>query len=129
LLFRIKQNTNIIDFRIELIRFLSTFSKTINAREGRSGSLFTKSIKRKLVYDDAYMKKLIFYIHHNPVKHNVDNDFRNYPYSSYDKILNGNSPVFSGDMTLHWFNNDIDEFEDFHKYLHDENSIRNILLE
>jgi putative transposase len=41
----------------------------MNKRYKRTGSLFEKNFKRKVVTSDIYFQKLIFYIHNNPVHH------------------------------------------------------------
>ncbi len=65
----------------------NAFAKSINKAYGRTGSLFEKPFHRKIVTDDAYFWRLILYIHHNPQKHGLIDDFRLWPFSSYTAFL------------------------------------------
>lgn len=68
-------------------RFFLSYAKAIKEQEGRTGSLFEKNFKRKLVTNDAYAVKVINYIHRNPETHGIVQDFRMYPHSSYRSFL------------------------------------------
>jgi hypothetical protein len=46
---------------------------------------------------------LIFYIHLNPVKHRIDLDFENYPYSSYGIIVGNENTYVKREDVLKWF--------------------------
>ena len=43
-----------------------SYSKAINVQETRTGSLFQKKFKRKLIDNPNYFKHVIYYIHHQP---------------------------------------------------------------
>ena len=58
----------------------------INRQENRSGSLFLKNFKRVMIDDEHYLKYIIFYIHYNPVKHDIVNNMSSYKYSSYNRF-------------------------------------------
>ncbi|RYD76878.1 MAG: hypothetical protein EOP53_13910, partial [Sphingobacteriales bacterium] len=64
-------------------RFFTSYAKSINIQEGRTGSLFQKNFKRKEVNNESYFTQLVYYIHSNPAKHNICTDFKEYSYSSY----------------------------------------------
>ena len=81
----------------------STYTKAINKAYQRSGSLFEKPFKRKPVTSDRYFKKLVAYIHQNPQKHGLIEDFRDWPYSSYRAMISDKPTKLSRDVTLSWF--------------------------
>lgn len=61
----------------------NAYAKGINKTYGRTSSLFQKKFKRKLVDNEAYFKRLILYIHNNPVNHGICEDAMDYAWSSY----------------------------------------------
>ncbi|UAM97753.1 transposase [Polaribacter litorisediminis] len=65
----------------------NAYSKSINKKYGRTGSLFKDRFSRIKLDSEEYLKNLILYIHLNPTHHNFIDDFRNYKYSSYNSIL------------------------------------------
>ena len=46
----------------------NAYSKAFNKQQNRKGSLFIRPFKRKQVTDEQYLKKLVLYIHYNPVE-------------------------------------------------------------
>jgi len=68
----------------------NAYSKAINRAYGRRGSLFEKSLKRKVVDTDQYLRTLVVYIHRNPQTHGLVEDFRAWPYSSHPMITRAN---------------------------------------
>ncbi len=83
--------------------FFNAYAKAFNKKYNRTGRLFAERFKRKLVSSDAYFSELIYYIHANPQKHRLVEDFRNYPYSSYKEILSLEPTNLSRDELLNWF--------------------------
>jgi putative transposase len=65
----------------------NAYSKAINKRYSRKGSLFYESFNRKRVKDDRYLKNLIVYIHQNPMNSKFADKIMDWKYSSYDTIL------------------------------------------
>jgi len=55
--------------------FFISYAMSINIQEGRNGSLFLKNFKRILVDNEQYLKQMIYYIHYNPLKHNITDDY------------------------------------------------------
>ncbi len=70
----------------------NAYTKSLNKACNRTGSLFQEHLHRIRVEDENYLMQLIAYIHLNPVKHKLTNDFNNYPYSSY-KAYSLNKPT------------------------------------
>jgi len=61
---------------------LNSYVKLINLTTHRTGSLFEKTFERKRITTEAYLKKVVLYVHLNPEKHKVTDSFLDYPYSS-----------------------------------------------
>ncbi len=51
---------------------------------------------------DAYFARLIVYIHQNPQKHGLIEDFRDWPYSSYHTLLSDKPTHIQRDKVLDW---------------------------
>ena len=56
----------------------NTTTKAVKEAYGRSGSPFQRPFGRSRVADDAYFARLVVYIHHNPQKHGLVDDHRNW---------------------------------------------------
>ncbi|MBV6477327.1 MAG: hypothetical protein HGGPFJEG_00065 [Ignavibacteria bacterium] len=67
--------------------FFISYSKSINKIYGRNGSLFQSKYKRNLIETEAELKRLIAYIHTNPVRIGLCNKIEDWNYSSYNSIL------------------------------------------
>lgn len=81
----------------------STYTKAINKAYQRTGSLFEKPFKRKPVTNDRYFRALVAYIHQNPQMHGLIDDFRDWPYSSYQTLVSRKPSQLAGEVTLSWF--------------------------
>lgn len=68
-----------IDVHLQFGHFFNSYAKAINKRYKRTGSLFEKNFERKEVPTISYFKKLIHYIHLNPVKHGFTEHIWDYP--------------------------------------------------
>lgn len=109
-------------------RFFTSYAKAVTKQEHRKGSLFQKNYKRKEVDSDAYFSKLVHYIHVNPQKHRIFEDFKNYPYSSYGRILiDKPSKLFKNEL-IDWFGNK-EAYIDFHAQTQDYQNIESWLIE
>ena len=86
-----------------------------NKKYQRKGSLFYKSYRRIEIKDESYLKYLVFYIHYNAQKANLVSHYSDYQYSSYRFFLNNKETRLRKDIVLSWFDDDINEFEIFHK--------------
>ncbi len=83
--------------------FLIKYSKTINTKYGRVGSLFQQKFKRKEVDSDRYLLQLIQYIHRNPVAAGYVDDYTDWRYSSYNAILSEGKSGVHREMVLELF--------------------------
>ena len=92
-------------------RFFMAYSKAINNQTGRHGSLFTKRFKRKQINKFEYLQRLVFYIHNNPVHHEICENFKKYKWNTYQKILSSQkSKLMKADV--------IDLFENKENYVY-----------
>jgi REP element-mobilizing transposase RayT len=100
-------------------RFFTSYSKAINKQQDRHGSLFENPFKRIEVDSPDYFTNLVFYIHANPQLHGIVNDFRNYPWSSYGKIVS----QAQNHSVIEWFENK-ENFIFFHEQKIDFETIK-----
>ena len=84
-------------------KLFSTYAKAINRAYGRTGSLFEKPFRRRLIDSDAYFVSLVAYIHRNPQKHGYAMDFRRWPLSSYRTLLSMGETRLEREAVLDWF--------------------------
>lgn len=98
----------------KLRRLLMGYAKAINKQEHLEGSLFRKKIRRKLVDDLGYFTFLIWYIHHNPVHHNIFHSLQDYHHSSYRSYLSTSPTQLKREVVLNWFGGK-DNFVQYHK--------------
>ena len=62
---------------------LSSYTKAINRRYNRHGSLFQLHTKAKLIEKDDYLLTITAYIHQNPVRAGLVKKLEEWEYSSY----------------------------------------------
>ncbi len=91
----------------------NAYTKAINKAYQRTGSLFEKPFRRLEVVSDAHFINLVAYIHRNPQKHGIVDDFRAWPYSSYQEFQSKKPGRVQRDQVLNWFN-DLDQFAAYH---------------
>lgn len=95
--------------------FFNCYTKSINRQEHRSGSLFERPFKRKLIDTQEYLKMIILYIHLNPVHHGLTENFESYRWSSYP-ILIGDQPTKLPREAIYEIFDGKDRFIEDHKY-------------
>ncbi len=103
-------------------------AKGINKQESRTGSLFQKNFKRKPVEGEHYFSKLIYYIHANPQQHGIIDDFKFYPYSSYDSLLSDKPTKLFRNEAIEWFGSK-DSFRAFHTGSHSMGDMSALVIE
>lgn len=97
----------------------NAYAKAVNKRYGRTGSLLEHPFGRIPVTTDAYFYNLITYVHRNPQKHGIVDDFRDWPYSSYDAILHDKPTRVYKTAVLEWYG-DLVQFREAHEIAPDE---------
>jgi REP-associated tyrosine transposase len=106
----------------------NSYAKAINITYKRTGSLFQNRFGRIEVDSDRYFAQLIHYIHFNPQKHGFVEDFRQYPYSSYQAIVSEKPTRLCRAEVLNWFQGK-DSFVKIHDLLCDEAVILHLTQE
>jgi len=61
----------------------NAYSRYLQVRTGRTGNLFERPFKRKIIDNEEYLKTVILYIHNNPVHHAFCSHPLEYPWTSY----------------------------------------------
>ncbi|MBA3681330.1 MAG: transposase [Bacteroidetes bacterium] len=93
--------------------FFNGYSQAINIQESRTGSLFQKPYRKKEIDSDEYLKKVILYIHSNPVEHGFVGKINEWPHTSYASIISNSDPLIKGKEVINLFG-DIDNFQKTH---------------
>ena len=75
--------------------------------------MFETPFRRKKVTDERYFKKLVFYIHNNPVKHGFAMGLTDYPWSSYLSIISLTPTKTKREKVVGWFNSK-SEYVEYH---------------
>ncbi|NQT23990.1 transposase [candidate division KSB1 bacterium] len=126
-LIRVKEE-NSRKSHLGLSHAFNSYTQIFNKENNRTGTLFERPFRRKLINTDQYLTQVIAYIHTNPVHHQIINDFSGYPYSSFHIILSNASTQLKRDEVIDLFDNR-EEFIKFHKHWQDEQAIREWILE
>lgn len=96
--------------------FFNAYSKAYNKQNQRHGSLFERPFKRKLIDSEVYLKRVLIYIHNNPVHHGFTENIKDYRWSSYISCISDKPSRIKRKVVIEWFE-DISNF----KYLHNPN--------
>ncbi len=101
-----------------LSNLFNAYTKAYNKQNSRTGALFQRPFKRKVIKDEDYLKQLVLYIHKNPENHKIVEDFKTYRFSSFKSYFS-NSDLISSDTKTYIVNlfEDLDNF----KYAHNSN--------
>ena len=84
--------------------------------------MYQEEFDRRWVGDDDYFKKMVHYIHFNPVHHGFVDDLRDWRYSSYTSFFSSSTSKLKRKEVLDWFGN-IDGFVTFHHKEIDEKMV------
>jgi putative transposase len=97
-------------------KFFQSYAMAFNKQHTRVGTLFQTPFKRVLVSSDAYFTQLVYYIHSNPFHHNLIDDFREWKWSSYNRILIDKPSKLKKQEVIEWFG-DKHYYEEYHATL------------
>ena len=87
----------------QLGNVLNSYTKAINEAYHRTGSLLQHPFGRIEVTSESYLVNLVRYIHLNPERHGLVDDFRLWPYSSYGALKADKPTRLRRDDVLAWF--------------------------
>jgi len=95
--------------------FLNGYTKAFNKMYDRKGSLFLDNLKRKRVLDEDYLRRLVHYIHFNPVHHRFVKDMVDWTFSSYHEFLKNKPTRIAKEEVSAWFDGR-EGFEEYHRW-------------
>ena len=106
----------------------NAYTLAMNKRYNRTGSLFEKNFKRKVVVSENYFQKLIFYIHNNPVHHRFTEHIVEYPWTSYGTIISTKQTKLQRNRVIESFN-DLENFKYYHSINQNLDEIEDWIIE
>jgi putative transposase len=84
-------------------KFFQSYAMAFNKQQDRVGTLFQTPFKRALIDNDQYFTNMVYYIHSNPKKHGFVTDFKQYEWSSYQRMLIEKPTKLRKREVLNWF--------------------------
>ncbi|TXD70182.1 transposase [Aequorivita lipolytica] len=81
----------------------SSYTQAFNKQESRKGNLFMRPFKRKEVLDEIYFRKLMHYIHTNPVEAGLCNFPNQWQHSSYNSLISKKPTLLMRKEVLNYF--------------------------
>ena len=110
-------------------RFFMSYSKSINIQQSRTGSLFQKNFRRKLIGNESYFTSMVYYIH-NQLRHHgfINMDDKDYQWSSYSRFLLDKESKLRKFEVLSWFGGK-QEFIQFHVVQRNTKDISELIIE
>jgi len=96
-------------------KFFISYTMAVNKRYKRSGNLLLRNFKRKKVDTESYLKKIIYYVHFNPAKHGITENYQEYKYSSYKALISEGKTKLAKDFVLNDIFNGRTEFIEYHE--------------
>jgi REP-associated tyrosine transposase len=99
----------------QLGHLFNGYAQGFNKVYNRTGGLFESPFHRKLVDSDEYITSLLYYIHNNAAHHNLVTDFKEWPYTSYHKVMSGDSSIVKGQFAIDWFGGK-SQLENYHRF-------------
>ncbi|MGE4288886.1 MAG: transposase [Salinivirgaceae bacterium] len=98
----------------KLSHLFNSYAQSINKQQNRKGSLFYNRYKRQQITSESYLKKLIHYVHYNPVKARLCNDISDWIFSSYNAYLTSSKSLIKRDYVIDLYG-DLSNFIYCHK--------------
>jgi REP element-mobilizing transposase RayT len=104
----------------QFANFFNGYAQAYNKMFQRNGGLFEEPFRRKEYFYDDDIKYLIAYIHLNPLKHRFTKNYQEYPYSSYNHLINLGRvitlPTLDAETTISYYTN-LEKFIEYHQQL------------
>ena len=127
-LLRINESLDGKSFSKQYVKFVLSYTNKINFKLKRNGSLFLACFRRIKINDQDYLKRLVYYIHHNSAKHGIVDDYRKYRFSSYQAFVSEKPTSLDKDVVISWFGS-LADFIEYHNYLQQEDKIQKLTFE
>lgn len=122
------EKPKVIEPSRQFSHLFNAYTQAINKRHKRTGSLFEKNFERKLVTNENYFQKLIFYIHNNPVHHGFVKEMSLYPWSSYESVVSEKPTMLKRNEVFDLYGTK-EDFIYYHSQQQNANEILDILIE
>jgi REP element-mobilizing transposase RayT len=106
----------------------NAYTRYFNKRNDRHGVLFETPFKRISVDNKDYFRRLVHYIHHNPVKHGFVEDIIEWGWSSYLTIISVKPTKLHRETVLGCFDSAAN-FKAYHQQTLNSEDIHDWLLE
>ena len=91
----------------------SSYTQAFNRMYNRMGSLFVPSMKTEYVEGDEAFKRVVHYIHRNPVHHGFVTQINMWKHGSYNLFLSNQPTTIDKDYVLKVFGG-LEKFEEYH---------------
>ena len=78
-----------------LSNLFNSYARSYNIFYNRTGSLFQEHFQRERVNTENYFRKVLIYIHTNPVHHGFTDHFKNYTWSSVNDYMISKSDIIN----------------------------------
>lgn len=100
---KVSETFRVLNPSQQFSNLFNAYTKAINKAYQRTGSLFEHPFGRIPVTSEQYFTQLVSYIHQNPQRHGLIDDFRRWPYSSYQTLFSEKPTRLKRDIVLKWF--------------------------
>ncbi|MEO5788689.1 hypothetical protein [Gelidibacter sp.] len=124
----IKINKEKVNPSKQFSHLFNAYTQAVNKKYDRTGSVFEKPFKRKVVTSQDYLIKLNFYIHNNPVHHRLVDTISDYKWSSYHSIISSKPTYILRNDVIEMFD-DLLNFKIYHSRNQDFEDIKFLILE
>lgn len=90
----------------QMAKLQMSYTKAINKRFNRHGSLWQKRFRRVLQREDFWIMRTLAYIHHNPIHHGNALAYEDWNYTSYHNYISDIESLYAWlvkSPALNWF--------------------------
>ncbi|QQS50361.1 MAG: hypothetical protein IPM71_12330 [Bacteroidota bacterium] len=94
---------SVANFSKKFSHLFNCYAQAYNKQNHRSGSLFKNRFKRVLITDEEHLRTAIVYIHLNPSHHQVEKNFKNWKYSSFNALVGTGQTLVKREKVLELF--------------------------
>ena len=110
----------------QLKKLFQSYSLAFNVQQNRTGGLFQTPFKRVKINGETHLKKIIHYIHLNPQKHAIINDFAKWKWSSFPTLISERGSFIAKNELLKIFSTK-NQFIDFLRSESNETDILKVI--
>lgn len=121
-----KVNLRIPILHLHFAHLFNAYAKYFNKKYERHGSLFERPFKRKEIEHINYFRRVVIYIHQNPVHHGFCDHVLDYGWSSYLTCISMKPTNLGRDEVIGWFDN-VGNFKTNHNAILDRGELENYL--